>query len=53
VSVEILDLTGKTMLNENLAATEERIDIRRLGSGVYIARIHDGDNSSCVKLVVR
>jgi ligand-binding sensor domain-containing protein len=53
VALEILDLTGKTLVARSLPLTENSIDIRQLNPGVYIVRMTDDAGTNSTKLIVR
>jgi ligand-binding sensor domain-containing protein len=51
--VEILDLTGKVLLQSVLPANKEILDIGQLAPGIYLVRGKTAQSLYCIKLVVR
>lgn len=48
-SVEIINLTGKTVLFKNNVNDNEKIDISDLHSGIYILKVNNGDDTMITK----
>jgi ligand-binding sensor domain-containing protein len=53
VSIDILDLTGQTILSKDLQSSDNQINIHQVASGVYFFRIKTDNKSYCVKLIVK
>jgi hypothetical protein len=53
INAIIYDITGKEVLNKNLTALENKIDISALVSGNYFVRVSSGDKEYSTKLVVQ
>ena len=52
MNVDIVDITGKTVLSENMTATSEEIDIDQLSSGMYFVSLRqDGRTLGYKKLI--
>ena len=56
VNIELLDLTGKTILSENVSSSVSNnnyvIDVNSVPSGMYIVKVTNGDNVSTSKISV-
>ncbi len=50
-AVQVFDLSGKLVINQNVGAFTTQLDGSALTSGMYIARISSGSNVQTVKLI--
>lgn len=51
-TVQVFDMVGKAVLNVNISAKQNRINLANLPEGTYITRITSGDTSSTNKFVL-
>ncbi len=51
--LDIVDITGKTVVSERVNSDLQRVDVERLPAGVYLLRLENGNNVKTFKLIVR
>jgi hypothetical protein len=51
--IEIIDLTGKTVMKQSMNAKQQQIDITHLQSGMYFLRVRDDQNHSSTHKVIK
>ena len=52
IRVNIIDQTGKLMINKSIRSTSEVLDISTLTNGIYLVHISTPDRVSAVKKLV-
>jgi len=50
-SLELTDVTGKTLLNKTYSGVENTLNISNLNSGIYFISLKTGDKSQTIKIV--
>jgi hypothetical protein len=51
-SIEIYDITGKLVIQQNINASNATIDLSNKAKGVYTLKSYNGNNVSVNKLIV-
>ena len=55
LDIAVVDVAGRTMLKRRITAlaTQQRLDLGNLRSGVYLVRVVNGESAAALKLVVQ
>src|SRR5690606_16924216 len=52
VDVQIYDLTGKNVFNQNQVSSNTTLDLTGLGKGIYLVKIKDEKGSQTIKKLI-
>lgn len=52
-SLQVLDLTGKTIINKNNLSETTQIDLSNMPSGIYMVKLNNGSNQLTKKIIIR